>query len=481
MLAPEGATKYAEQEGAFVFLTVIDAPTATGEAGSGATSFGLLCAAFFPWVIDALGEPEGDSVDLNETAAKTITRDQLDAYIERLADTSEPPLDVTGLLGFLASAFILNIETPEFANSSGDQALFEAGASVFPVFDGLSLTVPDPSGAGTKPITFETYALANSAYRETVSALFEQVEAVHRRFIGGERAATDGEHRHRESMAALIFVDYFCMMGRQLLQAARNLLDAFAWPLAATDSIDSILTAVNANGNTLEVGDIATPNQDFPLSAPVTLVIPELNYPIQASDTLQKIADRYSDSASPQRWQTTPAQLITLASNQVARILPPGVEIPIGEGYTTIGGDTFQSVADALGISVDALSNDSAIYTLQGAADAVGGDVDSIDRLRDCARRHAQVRCEFLRHYGSFTCYIEQRRGGNLLHQCGRRSAHSCEPYPVDGRGFVGRSPGYRPGGADGGHDFAVPDVRVAAVVSGRADAIVRVPFPQTD
>ena len=128
-------------------------------------------------MIDALGEPEGDSVDLNETAAKTITRDQLDAYIERLADTSEPPLDVTGLLGFLASAFILNIETPEFANSSGDQALFEAGVSVFPVFDGLSLTVPDPSGTGTKPVTFETYALANAAYRETVSALFEQVEA----------------------------------------------------------------------------------------------------------------------------------------------------------------------------------------------------------------------------------------------------------------------------------------------------------------
>lgn len=362
--APEAANEYSQQQGAFVFLTVIDAPTATDEPGKGGTSFDQLCATFFPWVIDALGQPEGETVDLAAALETTVTRDQLDAYIERLADTSNPPLNMTGLLQFLASAFVLNLETPEYAQTSGDQALFEAGTSVFPVFDGLSLLVPDPGGAGgSKPVTFETYATAKATYRDFVSAMFEAVEATiesQEEDSAPQARATDDAP---ESMAALIFVEYFCMMGRQLLQAARNLLESFAWQLGPQDSINSIVATVNGNGNAIGISDVATPNQYYPLTPGVSTNLPALSYTVQSGKTLQDIANQYSDSASPQRWATTPAELIADPSNAVAHILQPGVPIP-GTQYRTVGGDTFESVAKALSMTVEQLSRDPAMYEI---------------------------------------------------------------------------------------------------------------------
>src|SRR6266481_3518884 len=68
VLAREGATAYNQQQGAFVFLIAIDAPTATAGKPAGGTSFDLLCAAFFPWVINALSQPVGDTVDLEEAS-----------------------------------------------------------------------------------------------------------------------------------------------------------------------------------------------------------------------------------------------------------------------------------------------------------------------------------------------------------------------------------------------------------------------------
>jgi len=365
VLAPEGATAYNQQQGAFVFLTAIDAPTATTGKPAGGSSFDLLCAAFFPWVINALSQPVGDTVDLEEASATDVTRDQLDAYVQKLADTANPPLNIAGLLGFLGSAFTLNIETPDYATSSGDKALFQAGASVFPVFDGLSLTVPDPSGAsGTKPILFETYTTANSTYRQTVADLFASVEATIEKQNQQQAARFKNALDDAESMAALIFVDYFSMMGRQLLQAARNLLDSYAWPLQSTDNIANILTTVNVSGNDLRVPDIALPNQDHALTAPLPITIPPLSYTLQAADTLTLIVARFSDTASSPRWTTMQAQLIL--ANPTARILQAGVEIPVGSGYTTISGDSFQSVADGLEITLQALAGQKAIYDLKG-------------------------------------------------------------------------------------------------------------------
>ena len=371
VLAPDGSTDYAAQKGAFVFLFAMDAPDATkAGANTGNTSFDNLCAAFFPWVIDALGNPAGDVVNLADAAATVVTKEDLETYIHKLADLDNPPLSITNLLDFMQSSFTLNIETPEQAQASGTRQAMESGATLFPVFDGLSLSVPDPSGSGSKPITFETYTTATSAYRKKVSDIFAEVQAVieNQNQESGQRtlAALDDA----ESMSAVTFTDSFMMIGRQLLQAALNLLDSYAYKLKATDSINDIIQWANKAGNDLAPDDVALPNKEHNLSASIPLSIQNLVYTIQAKDTLTAIANKYTDPAgSAKRWATTPSQLIE--ANGTARILQPDVEF-IVQGtkepvpYRTIPGDSFQNIALTVGISLSNLASQSVLYGKEG-------------------------------------------------------------------------------------------------------------------
>ncbi|MEM7481907.1 MAG: peptidoglycan-binding protein [Acidobacteriota bacterium] len=359
--APEGATEYSQQQGAFAFLFSMDAPDATDPDGnSGDTSFDRLSEAFFPWVIDALGNGEGDEVDLAEAAETTVTRPELEAYVQRLADLENPPLDIADLLEFMASAFVLDVLT----SAPTDVPSW----TLFPTFDGLSLTVPDPDGGDPKTVTFETYATATSAYSKTVSEIFAEVQAVieeQNEDSAGRLALEDDP----QSMASITFVDTFSMIGRQLLQAALDALSSYAYGLSPTDSIASILSWVNEAGNALEPGDVALPNQDHGLSPSLGLTIAGLTYTIQGKDTLQAIATSYSDSASPARWTTTPAQLIE--ANGKARILQPDVQFTVqgDEGPVTIitgPGDSFGAIAESVGITLAELAGQSDLYDIEG-------------------------------------------------------------------------------------------------------------------
>jgi len=369
VLAPEGSIDYLEQQGTFVFLLAMDAPDATSKNdNTGDTSFDQLCANYFPWMVDALGNAEGNEVDLTQASTTIVTRAELEAYIEKLADIDDPPFTITDLLDFMQSSFNLNIETPSSAKDSGTRQAMEAGATMFPVFDGLSLSVPDPSGSGDKPIDFELYATATSAYRKTVAEIFAEVEAVIEQQNQGKSRllAADDDH---ESMAALIFVDTFSMIGRQLLQAALDALDSYAYELKPEDSIQSIMDWANHAGNNLWVDDVAVPNQEHQLSPAIKVSIEELAYTIQAEDTLATIATRYSDpDTSAPRWTTTPAQFIE--SNGKARVLQPNVNFTVQgkDGpvdYTTCPGDSFQNIADTVGIELSNLASQSVLYTIE--------------------------------------------------------------------------------------------------------------------
>src|SRR5262249_32803204 len=129
-----------------------------------------------------------------------------------------------------------------------------------------------------------------------------------------------------DSMAALIFTDTFGIVGRQLLQAAIDSMQSYAYELKSDTSIQSLLDWANPLGNNLTPNDVAIPNQNHNLSPSIRIQIPPLNYTIQASDTLAGIAKAYSDSdAADPRWTTTPDQLII--SNGSARIIQTGIKL----------------------------------------------------------------------------------------------------------------------------------------------------------
>lgn len=350
VLASEGATDPSTQQGAFVFLFAMDAPAIDG-AASGQTSFDTLCNAYFPWLIDALG---GDP--------SKVSRIDLETFVARLADLDAPALTTGDLLGFLADHFTLDISTTQASTQQTRDAM-AAGAMLFPVFDGLSLTVPDPSGGdGTKPIPFETYATATSSYRAQVSRTFAEVAVQIAEEAAAPRLrATDLD---AESLASLVFGDTFSIVGRQLLQAALDALDAYVYKLsnssASPDSIAWIVEWAHARGNLLLPDDVALPNQDHPLSPTIRLTLAGLTSILQIGDTLRSVATRFSDPSDQPRWTTSPSSLVT--GNGDARVLRAGVTLKLTDAshasvdYVTMPGDSFAAIARTLGITLDALS-----------------------------------------------------------------------------------------------------------------------------
>jgi len=377
VLAPEGATDPAQNQGAFVFLLAMDAPDPTGGAGTGNTSFDQLSQAYFPWIIDTLGNSQGDTVDLAETLATSVTLAELEAYVTRLADTASPVLTITQLLQFLADGFKLNIEDPVAAQASGLKDKLDKGSVLFPVFDGLSVIAPNaqpvegPATGDPSTIDFETYATATPAYAAAISALFAQVAAqIDAQNSQQPVAATLDETA--ESMAALVFVDSFTLIARQLLQAGADALKSYAYPLQGGSSIATILTELNGvAGNELTLADVALPNVNHALGAKLALTIDALLFVTQAGDTLASVATRYSDAGSPARWTTTPAQLIV--ANRTQHMLQGGAPLDLinkdGKPQTVITrqGESFDDIALELGgITIEALAAQSVLYAATG-------------------------------------------------------------------------------------------------------------------
>lgn len=376
--APPGATSYTDQQGAFVFLLAMDAPSATSDVRE-ATSFGEMCHAYVPWLIDALSKPGGERMSVELTQQVVLTRAKLTGWIRELADLAHPPFQMDAFLQFLSN-FKFNVVTPKPENRHAFSAV-EHGATLFPVFDGLSLVVPAAHEATPKPISFETYATATPAYTEEVAELLKQLAARLEHQASDPSGGTARTAGPTQSIAALVFVDAFALVGRQLLQAAADLFDDYHYPLSRGNSIDGALAWAQALGNTLSIEDVAEPNRDTPLSPDVELTIgllhaPDdqtpgaLNYTIQAADTLSTIAARYTDPAEtgPKRWRMTESALI-LANSQT-RILNAGVEVIVLVGleyraYVTEGGDRLGDVAAGLSLTIEQLALSPEIYGLE--------------------------------------------------------------------------------------------------------------------
>jgi LysM repeat protein len=372
VLAPEGATDYTAQQGAYVCQFAMDAPNpadlADNTVADLATSFSLLCASFFPWLLALLSGESPSTIDLTTELAKTVNVTTLQSNLDWLGDPANTAFTTADLLQFLSDAFIVNIVTTKPADTTSH--------TLFPLFDGLILTVPDPAGGTTwATITIETYATGTTAYRDTVAASLREVAAsiVSAPSNPGDPQAGGAVSAPADmppSIASFVLADVFAIIGRSLLQAGIDALANFAYPVTATDSIDGIIATLNAYGNDLDTDDISVPNATAPLATNLPLTIAGLTATIQSADTLTAIAGRYSDpDTQTARWATTQAGLIE--ANGDARILQSGVLLTLtiegkAEEYTTLPGDSFNQIAAWYHISLADLAGQSSLYGQTG-------------------------------------------------------------------------------------------------------------------
>lgn len=361
ILAPESSTSYADQEGAFVCQFAMDSPdpTATSDDTQDAvnSSFEKMCASFFPWLIDMMNGETATQINLTETTQQTVTVTKLHYDLEWIADPSNTLFTPKDLLTFLSDSFIVNIVTAAPAD--------ETNHILFPLFDGLTLTIPNPNGGtDTKTITLETYVTATNSYCANAAQQLREV-APTSASTDATIQTTSAAEDNAQSMASYMFVDTYTIIARALLQAAINAFDNYAY-LVTDESIAQILTALNGYGNELTADDISVPNADYDLNQGAVLNIAGLTDTIQTGDTLSTIASRYSDpDTGNSRWSTSASALIT--SNGDARILQTNVKLNLtinGEAtiYTTVPGDSFNQIANACGITLEQLAQQSSLW-----------------------------------------------------------------------------------------------------------------------
>lgn len=345
----------AAQQGAFVALFSMDAPSAASTGNATGSSFATLCSLLLPWIISwhpdtapaALGARAMDDVPISATTLQQI--------INTLADPNQQPaLPAAAILDFLSSSFTVNVVTQPTA---AQQTALQNGAALFPATPGLLLTIPDPNNAGsTVTIDFANWSQVTPDYRTAMITAFNNVAAT-LDFTNNLTPSSpiNASGTTPEALAQVVFEDAFAMIGRQLLQAAIDAYDSFPYALQVNDSLQSIMNY--AQGETLQnpgfsYQDLILGNLQVPLGGGNLLFFPGITYAVQSTDTLNIIAGRYSDTASPVKYTTTAAGLIT-ANQTATNILQAGVPIST---TTTTPGDSFDAILGRLNINIDALA-----------------------------------------------------------------------------------------------------------------------------
>jgi LysM repeat protein len=369
VLSPDvNKVELSAQQGAFVALFSMDAPTADGIGNANASSFTSLCNALLPWVI--AGHPDTASADRGVQAmdSEPIPVETLQEILKALADpAAQPTLSTADILTFLQTSFLVNIV---IVPDSDQQAALQAGAVIFPAVPGLSLTVPDPTNsAATVTIDLANWTQVTPNYRTAVIAAFNQVAANINNEINPPDTSTQKVQGGDlpESLTQILFEDSFGMISRQLIQAAIDAYDSYPYALQPGDTLQSIMDFAQINGKDNPVftfTDLVNANIQALLSASKPLAFPGISYTVQTSDSLNAIAVRYTDNAAIALYSTTPAALI-MGNSSATNLLQPGVTVSVGTATViTQTGDSFDSVALVLGITVTVLSEQVSLYPL---------------------------------------------------------------------------------------------------------------------
>ncbi|MGB2983908.1 MAG: LysM domain-containing protein [Candidatus Bipolaricaulia bacterium] len=350
-----GSTSEDLYEGALVILLSMDAPAPNGSEasqspadGEDGASFVNLCRELLPWVLASVPPPLKAG---NEDAySKEYLEDILDslAWLDR-------PIPSGKILEFLKTSFEIDVVAPP----QGKYAAAPAASVVFPVFDGLSAEFPlmvDAEGdrlAHDEPpnrVAFGDYTKVTPQYRQTIRKLFDEVAAA----VQDEAAGSDSDLMidvTPESIADVVFEDYFVLVARQLLQAAIDGFDGFLYDLGNGSAVADVLKWANEDrDNAITVSDIVTPNQDQPLVEKQQVDLTDLTYTVQQGDTLESIVDAYT---TPERCQLTVLEIIQ-ANVENRSMVRPGVTLSLeGKSHTTALGDSFASIADALDVKTE--------------------------------------------------------------------------------------------------------------------------------
>ncbi len=311
-----------------------------------ALSFNLLVEAMLQWAI----------YSVTGSFTGTVTAGDLERAYALLEDeaTFNNGFAYTNLATFFASNFNVHISGLPANLDSAD----ETSGTVMAMLPPLSFT------HDSTQLHFDTYNPVSPQYEADVRRYYAQllVDYEYGRAQDPAPALDARATRQRlaetaagdESMATLIFREYMMIVAKSAVQAARDCLTRFAYPVTATDSLNTIAAQFPAVplpeiGATLAVTPetIAFANRQAPVTADTQWSLTDLAYQINAGDSLGALAMTFKLMAA--------ADLITVAANATNRhLLAVDATVTIAQPastdytwftYTSVGGDGLLSIA----------------------------------------------------------------------------------------------------------------------------------------
>ncbi|MGN6216917.1 MAG: LysM peptidoglycan-binding domain-containing protein, partial [Solirubrobacterales bacterium] len=332
----DGATAPAQQSAACVLLAWIESVDPNAAPSAKDTSFEALAKQVLRWTVAAAqsGPVEAGAVD-----DLVVSDETLGKILALLADPGKPlPIKPADANTFLERNAKIDVGAPGEGSAT---------ATYFPMPPQIELKVPR---LGIGPYTFEgfhdTYEMAYISFlRDYFSELDVQVEEETPK---APQAEADGT---TYSMASIVYAEYFGMVARQMVEAAREGLRDLKLPVPSGEAVEATVAAINAAGDLAKLGpghlytvsQLFEANAGHPLNAGKTLRIAR---PVAAGDTLATIAAAFAGKFSTLELATAnkATKGLLLAGTAISFPGKPPYEVKVE--------DTLEAVATALGVSI---------------------------------------------------------------------------------------------------------------------------------
>lgn len=373
----DAAAKASEQKVCYVNMLAIASsdPTVPRGPTDSDTSFDLLAQQVLRWIV-AAAQPEKKGyysvADINDVV---VSPDDLSALLKALTKPTGPmPISSDDADAFMTGQFVLNVSLP---------ATGTFNATPFPVAPKLVLDVP--AYGGTPPLTyaFADFNSAGSAYLDMLRTYFDDLTVQVQKETKKKSLAAVADAGM--SVASFVFSDYFRLIGQQMIEAARDGLRSFKYPLTNPPNYGASAGAAVQWINTMgapEFGlhDLFEANLAHEFATRQSVFIYGAAAQAGPDATFTSIAAGYNNLFTPLVLATANAAISKLlASNAVITCNGKPVTVAAGDSLNDIAakvGTTLAGLfADAPGILTqsDLIAN-GATLTVPGGASSQAGE-----------------------------------------------------------------------------------------------------------
>ncbi|MEW6130182.1 MAG: LysM peptidoglycan-binding domain-containing protein [Acidobacteriota bacterium] len=258
--------------------------------------FNRLVHGVLAWTINALTQ------NLNTTIAATDLQNIYNALTAPDAEQTvfaQPGVTIyQNLSAFIGKNFTFQV------TGSADSSQAEISATIFPMIPDLSMI------AGTNAtVNFNSQTMVDEQYQTNLSNYFQERLANAESNVaqdpfqnnGGQQTAEQPTGSAPQSLATVIFRDYFFMIAKSAVQAAIDALNAYQYQVQPGDSLDGMVKNLSY---ATTATSIAFANQDVALNTKTTLTNLGIQYTdggqrivkyqIKSGDTLAKIAANFN-------------------------------------------------------------------------------------------------------------------------------------------------------------------------------------------